>query len=80
MLFFFFLFAAIKINCCGFCGVTNKVNDTSWNVEEQYFNNTISVADKGMLHLATAFQTKINHPEQVQFGNTDIITDSHVLH
>lgn len=41
--------AAIKINCCGFCGVTNKVNDTSWNEEEQYFNSTISVADKGML-------------------------------
>ncbi|CAF91735.1 unnamed protein product, partial [Tetraodon nigroviridis] len=40
---------AIKINCCGFCGVTNKVNDTSWNVEEQYFNSTISVADKGTL-------------------------------
>lgn len=44
-----FFSAAIKINCCGFCGVTNKVNDTSWNVEEQYFNSTISVADKGML-------------------------------
>lgn len=24
------------------------MNDTSWNVEEQYFNSTISVADKGM--------------------------------
>lgn len=46
---FFVHSAAIKINCCGFCGVTNKVNDTSWNVEEQYFNSTISVADKGML-------------------------------
>ncbi|XP_034027221.1 arrestin domain-containing protein 1a [Thalassophryne amazonica] len=40
---------AIKVNCNGFCGVTNKVNDTSWMVEEQYFNSTVSVADKGTL-------------------------------
>ncbi|XP_054630914.1 arrestin domain-containing protein 1a isoform X2 [Dunckerocampus dactyliophorus] len=38
---------AVKVNCNGFCGLTNKVNDTAWTVEEQYFNNTISVADKG---------------------------------
>ncbi|KAM7416843.1 hypothetical protein PAMA_018762 [Pampus argenteus] len=40
---------AIKVNCNGFCGITNKVNDTAWTVEEQYFNSTISVADKGTL-------------------------------
>ncbi|XP_041854855.1 arrestin domain-containing protein 1a [Melanotaenia boesemani] len=40
---------AIKVNCNGFCGVTNKVNDTSWTVEEQYFNSSIAVADKGTL-------------------------------
>lgn len=41
--------AAIKVNCNGFCGVTSKVNDTAWMVEEQYFNSTVSVADKGTL-------------------------------
>ncbi|XP_029295816.1 arrestin domain-containing protein 1a [Cottoperca gobio] len=40
---------AIKVNCNGFCGITSKVNDTAWTVEEQYFNSTISVADKGTL-------------------------------
>ncbi|XP_070689807.1 arrestin domain-containing protein 1a [Pempheris klunzingeri] len=39
----------IKVSCNGFCGVTNKVNDTAWMEEEQYFNSTISVADKGTL-------------------------------
>lgn len=43
------LFAAIKVNCNGFCGITNKVNDTAWTVEEQYFNSTVAVADKGTL-------------------------------
>uniref|UniRef100_A0A3Q3WSC4 Arrestin C-terminal-like domain-containing protein n=1 Tax=Mola mola TaxID=94237 RepID=A0A3Q3WSC4_MOLML len=38
---------AFKVSCNGFCGVTNKVNDTAWMVEEQYFNSTVSVADKG---------------------------------
>ncbi|XP_006810686.1 arrestin domain-containing protein 1-like, partial [Neolamprologus brichardi] len=40
---------AIKVNCNGFCGITNKVYDTAWTMEEQYFNSTISVADKGTL-------------------------------
>ncbi|XP_077418501.1 arrestin domain-containing protein 1a [Vanacampus margaritifer] len=40
---------AVKVNCNGFCGITNKVNETTWTVEEQYFNNTLSVADKGTL-------------------------------
>ncbi|XP_034056170.1 arrestin domain-containing protein 1a [Gymnodraco acuticeps] len=40
---------AIKVNCNGFCGITSKVNDTAWTLEEQYFNSTISVADKGTL-------------------------------
>lgn len=40
---------AIKVNCNGFCGITSKVNDTAWTVEEQYFNSTVSVADKGTL-------------------------------
>lgn len=40
-------FAAIKVNCQGSCGISNKLNDSSWAVEEQYFNSTLSVADKG---------------------------------
>ncbi|KAM9821508.1 histone-lysine N-methyltransferase EHMT1a isoform X5 [Syngnathus typhle] len=40
---------AVKVNCNGFCGITNKVNETTWTEEEQYFNNTVSVADKGTL-------------------------------
>ncbi|XP_037338970.2 arrestin domain-containing protein 1a isoform X2 [Pungitius pungitius] len=40
---------AVKVNCNGFCGVTSKVNDTAWAAEEQYFNSTVSVADKGTL-------------------------------
>ncbi|CAL8345981.1 unnamed protein product [Lota lota] len=40
---------AIKLNCNGFCGVTNKANDSDWTVEEQYFNSTVSVAEKGTL-------------------------------
>ncbi|XP_075934260.1 arrestin domain-containing protein 1a [Anarhichas minor] len=40
---------AIKVNCNGFCGITSKVNDTAWTEEEQYFNSTISVADKGTM-------------------------------
>ncbi|KAF3696302.1 Arrestin domain-containing protein 1 [Channa argus] len=40
---------AIKVNCNGFCGITSKLNDTAWTSEEQYFNSTISVADKGTL-------------------------------
>ncbi|XP_014826497.1 PREDICTED: arrestin domain-containing protein 1-like [Poecilia mexicana] len=39
----------IKVSCNGFCGITSKINDTAWTTEEQYFNNTISVADKGTL-------------------------------
>ncbi|XP_034565985.1 arrestin domain-containing protein 1b [Notolabrus celidotus] len=42
-------YKAIKVNCQGTCGISNKVNDSSWTVEEQYFNSTLSVADKGTL-------------------------------
>ncbi|XP_061603586.1 arrestin domain-containing protein 1b [Phyllopteryx taeniolatus] len=42
-------YKAIKVNCQGSCGISNKVNDTSWTTEEQYFNSTLSVADKGTL-------------------------------
>ncbi|XP_068105288.1 arrestin domain-containing protein 1 [Hyperolius riggenbachi] len=42
-------YRAIKVSCTGSCGVSNKSNDTSWNVEEQYFNSTFSLADKGTL-------------------------------
>ncbi|KAM4696985.1 arrestin domain-containing protein 1 [Rhinophrynus dorsalis] len=42
-------YKAIKVSCVGSCGVSNKVNETSWNVEEQYFNSTFSLADKGIL-------------------------------
>ena len=52
MLICILAFSAIKVNCNGFCGITTKVNDTAWMVEEQYFNSTISVADKGTVLLA----------------------------
>uniref|UniRef100_A0AAQ6A2C5 Arrestin C-terminal-like domain-containing protein n=1 Tax=Amphiprion ocellaris TaxID=80972 RepID=A0AAQ6A2C5_AMPOC len=39
-------YKAIKVNCQGSCGISNKMNDTSWTLEEQYFNSTLSVADK----------------------------------
>ncbi|XP_056146635.1 LOW QUALITY PROTEIN: arrestin domain-containing protein 1b [Lampris incognitus] len=42
-------YKAIKVNCQGSCGVSNKMNETSWILEEQYFNSTLSVADKGIL-------------------------------
>ncbi|XP_058474079.1 arrestin domain-containing protein 1b [Solea solea] len=42
-------YKAIKVSCQGSCGISNKVNETSWSVEEQYFNRTLSVADRGML-------------------------------
>ncbi|KAM4665006.1 arrestin domain-containing protein 1 [Discoglossus pictus] len=42
-------YKAIKVSCVGTCGVSNKVNETSWNVEESYFNSTFSLADKGVL-------------------------------
>lgn len=42
-------YKAIKVNCQGSCGVSSKVNDSAWMVEEQYFNSTLSVADKGTL-------------------------------
>lgn len=40
---------AIKVNCNGFCGVTSKINDSAWTAEEQYFNSTVSLVDKGTL-------------------------------
>ncbi|KAL4609390.1 arrestin domain-containing protein 1 [Arapaima gigas] len=43
----------IKVNCLGSCGVSNKMNDTSWAMEEQYFSSTLSVADKGTLTQGT---------------------------
>ncbi|XP_026195959.1 arrestin domain-containing protein 1b [Anabas testudineus] len=42
-------YKAIKVNCQGSCGISNKLNDASWTLEEQYFNSTLSVADKGTL-------------------------------
>ncbi|XP_022623763.1 arrestin domain-containing protein 1 isoform X2 [Seriola dumerili] len=42
-------YKAIKVNCQGSCGISNKMNDASWSLEEQYFNSTLSVADKGTL-------------------------------
>ncbi|KAK2535490.1 Arrdc1 [Columba guinea] len=42
-------YRAIKVSCVGSCGVSNKINDTAWTVEEQYFNSTLSLADKGVL-------------------------------
>ncbi|KAF7696755.1 arrestin domain-containing protein 1b [Silurus meridionalis] len=42
-------YKAIKVNCMGSCGISTKVNDTSWLVEEQYVSSMLSVADKGTL-------------------------------
>ncbi|KAL7854096.1 hypothetical protein AOLI_G00209400 [Acnodon oligacanthus] len=42
-------FKAIKVNCVGSCGVSSKMNDASWMVEEQYVSSMLSVADKGTL-------------------------------
>ncbi|XP_043575918.1 arrestin domain-containing protein 1-like isoform X1 [Chiloscyllium plagiosum] len=42
-------FKALKVNCIGSCGVTNKANDTAWQMEEQYFSSTLVVAEKGSL-------------------------------
>ncbi|XP_048369293.1 arrestin domain-containing protein 1 isoform X2 [Sphaerodactylus townsendi] len=42
-------YRAIKVICVGSCGVSSKINDTAWTVEEQYFNSTLSLADKGFL-------------------------------
>uniref|UniRef100_A0A6I8NB63 Arrestin domain containing 1 n=1 Tax=Ornithorhynchus anatinus TaxID=9258 RepID=A0A6I8NB63_ORNAN len=39
-------YRAIKVTCMGSCGVSNKINDTAWTVEEPYFNSTLSLADK----------------------------------
>uniref|UniRef100_A0A1A8ISN3 Arrestin domain containing 1b n=2 Tax=Nothobranchius kuhntae TaxID=321403 RepID=A0A1A8ISN3_NOTKU len=42
-------YKAIKVFCQGSCGISTKMNDSSWTLEEQYFNSTLSVADKGIL-------------------------------
>ncbi|XP_017280963.1 arrestin domain-containing protein 1b [Kryptolebias marmoratus] len=42
-------YKAIKVSCQGSCGISTKANDASWSLEEQYFNSTLSVADKGIL-------------------------------
>ncbi|XP_068928793.1 arrestin domain-containing protein 1 isoform X2 [Petaurus breviceps papuanus] len=42
-------YRAIRVTCTGSCGVSSKANDTSWTVEEAYFNSTLSLADKGTL-------------------------------
>ncbi|KAL4623292.1 arrestin domain-containing protein 1-like [Arapaima gigas] len=39
----------IRVSCLGTCGVSSRVNDASWDLQEQYFSNTLSVADKGTL-------------------------------
>ncbi|XP_053733584.1 arrestin domain-containing protein 1b [Synchiropus splendidus] len=42
-------YKSIKVSCQGSCGVSSKINDLSWTVEEQYVNRTLSVADRGTL-------------------------------
>ncbi|XP_036383810.1 arrestin domain-containing protein 1a [Megalops cyprinoides] len=42
-------YKAIRVNCHGWCGVSSRLNEAAWAVEEQYFNSTLSVADKGTL-------------------------------
>uniref|UniRef100_A0A671QEM5 Arrestin-like N-terminal domain-containing protein n=1 Tax=Sinocyclocheilus anshuiensis TaxID=1608454 RepID=A0A671QEM5_9TELE len=40
-------FKAIKVNCVGSCGISSKLNDASWMLEEKYLSSTLSVGDKG---------------------------------
>ncbi|XP_056586856.1 arrestin domain-containing protein 1b [Triplophysa dalaica] len=42
-------FKAIKVNCVGSCGISSKLNDASWMLEERYLSSTLSVADKSTL-------------------------------
>ncbi|XP_028827743.1 arrestin domain-containing protein 1b [Denticeps clupeoides] len=42
-------YKAIRVSCLGSCGISSKMNDPSWTMEEQYFNSTLSLADKGIL-------------------------------
>ncbi|KAJ4926057.1 hypothetical protein JOQ06_008241, partial [Pogonophryne albipinna] len=42
-------YKAIKVYCQGSCGISNKMNEASWALKEQYFNSTLSIADKGTL-------------------------------
>lgn len=42
-------FKAIKVCCMGSCGISSKLNDASWMLEEKYLSSTLSVADKGTL-------------------------------
>ncbi|XP_043913862.1 arrestin domain-containing protein 1 [Protopterus annectens] len=44
-------YKAIKVSATGSCGLSTKANDTTWAVEEQYFNSTLSLADKGSLSI-----------------------------
>ncbi|XP_011904322.1 PREDICTED: arrestin domain-containing protein 1 isoform X3 [Cercocebus atys] len=37
---------AIRVTCTGSCGVSNKANDAAWVAEEDYFNSSLSLADK----------------------------------
>uniref|UniRef100_A0A8C1HSK8 Arrestin domain containing 1 n=1 Tax=Cyprinus carpio carpio TaxID=630221 RepID=A0A8C1HSK8_CYPCA len=39
-------FKAIKVNCVGSCGISSKLNDASWMLEEKYLSSTLSVGDK----------------------------------
>lgn len=45
--FSFCPFTAIKVNCVGSCGISSKLHDASWMLEEKYLSSTLSVADKG---------------------------------
>ncbi|KAK1788407.1 hypothetical protein P4O66_016844 [Electrophorus voltai] len=42
-------YKAIKVNCVGSCGVSSRMNDMSWMLEEQYVSSMLSIADKGNL-------------------------------
>nr|XP_057920122.1 arrestin domain-containing protein 1b [Doryrhamphus excisus]XP_057920123.1 arrestin domain-containing protein 1b [Doryrhamphus excisus]XP_057920124.1 arrestin domain-containing protein 1b [Doryrhamphus excisus]XP_057920126.1 arrestin domain-containing protein 1b [Doryrhamphus excisus]XP_057920127.1 arrestin domain-containing protein 1b [Doryrhamphus excisus] len=42
-------YKAIKVNCKGSCGISPKVTEDSWTLEEQYLNSTLSIANKGTL-------------------------------
>ncbi|KAI4816844.1 hypothetical protein KUCAC02_009145 [Chaenocephalus aceratus] len=48
---------AIKVYCQGSCGISNKMNEAMWALEEQYFNSTLSVADKVRPGLSDALLT-----------------------
>uniref|UniRef100_A0A3Q3AG30 Arrestin-like N-terminal domain-containing protein n=1 Tax=Kryptolebias marmoratus TaxID=37003 RepID=A0A3Q3AG30_KRYMA len=68
---------AIKVNCNGFCGITTKENDTAWTQEEQYFNSTVSVADKGTVFSYFSFISKWGNCFSFRWLMLSVLSVSH---